>query len=124
MPAGAHGPAFLVYENFKVIRAYNPSDLYALFVSSLADRIGGGGVLERPWAPLQILSTADIEEVQTRLKAKGHDIGAKVDGKIGTRTRTAAGLFQKTAGQAPGCWPNAALLDALRRATPEVVVRN
>ncbi|KAB2849414.1 MAG: lytic murein transglycosylase [Hyphomicrobiaceae bacterium] len=124
LPAGTHGPAFLVYENFKVLRAYNPSDLYALFVASLADRIGDRWQLERGWAPLQILSTAELEEVQTRLQAKRFDIGAKVDGKIGTKTRTAVGLFQKSIKQGPGCWPNAALLNDLRRATPEVVVRN
>lgn len=124
LPAGANGPAFLVYENFKVLRAYNPSDLYALFVASLADRIAGRWQLERPWAPLQILSTTELEEVQTRLKSKRFDIGAKVDGKIGTKTRTAVGLFQKSINQQPTCWPTAALLKDLRRATPEVVVGN
>ena len=34
MPSGAYGPAFLATENFKVIRLYNTSDLYALFVSN------------------------------------------------------------------------------------------
>src|SRR5262249_10230981 len=34
-PAGAHGPAFLALENFLVIKRYNMSDLYALFVGSL-----------------------------------------------------------------------------------------
>ncbi len=41
MPSGAYGPAFLATENFKVIRLYNTSDLYALFVGDLADRIAG-----------------------------------------------------------------------------------
>ena len=124
LPAGTSGPAFLVYENFKVLRAYNPSDLYALFVASLADRVADRWQLERSWAPLQILSTAELEEVQTRLKAKRFDIGAKVDGKIGTKTRTAVGLFQKSINQQPGCWPTAALLKDLRRATPDVVLGN
>ena len=31
MPAGAYGPAFLAAQNFRVIRLYNTSDLYALF---------------------------------------------------------------------------------------------
>ncbi len=42
-PAGGYGPSFLVLENYKVIRRYNMSDLYAVFVGNLADRIAGGG---------------------------------------------------------------------------------
>jgi len=35
LPEGEGGPAFLVYANFAAIRAYNPSDFYALAVSAL-----------------------------------------------------------------------------------------
>ena len=34
-PGGAYGPSFLVTDNFKVLRAYNTSDLYAVFVGHL-----------------------------------------------------------------------------------------
>ena len=47
-PAGAYGPAFLALENFLVIKRYNMSDLYALFVGNLGDRIAGGGSFARP----------------------------------------------------------------------------
>jgi membrane-bound lytic murein transglycosylase B len=40
MPDGAGGEAYMVYANFAVIRLYNHSDLYALSVGLLADRIG------------------------------------------------------------------------------------
>ena len=42
-----HGPAFLALENFLVIKRYNMSDLYALFVGNLGDRIAGGGDFAR-----------------------------------------------------------------------------
>ena len=48
-PAGIFGPAFLTFDNFQVIRDYNKSDLYALFVGNLADRIRGGGAFAQPW---------------------------------------------------------------------------
>ena len=39
VPDSASGRAFLVYENFQVLRKWNRSDLYALAVSLLADRL-------------------------------------------------------------------------------------
>ena len=87
-PAGAYGPAFLVLENYKVIRRYNTSDLYAVFVGNLADRIAGGGDFETPWAGVAPQKTAMIEEIQQRLKAGGYEV-EKIDGKVGSATRRA-----------------------------------
>lgn len=42
IPDDVSGRAFLVYENFRVLRKWNRSDLYALAVSILADRLGEG----------------------------------------------------------------------------------
>jgi membrane-bound lytic murein transglycosylase B len=39
MPDGAGGDAYMTYENFAVIRLYNPSDLYALSVGVLANAL-------------------------------------------------------------------------------------
>jgi len=39
LPDGAGGEAFLIYENFKVIRRYNASDYYALAVGALGRMI-------------------------------------------------------------------------------------
>src|SRR5260370_15201258 len=35
LPAGTYGPGFLVLENFQVLRRYNASDLYPIFVGHL-----------------------------------------------------------------------------------------
>src|SRR4029079_18330822 len=85
-PAGAYGPAFLALENFMVIKRYNMSDLYAMFVGNLADRIAGGSGFDTPWGDVRQLSARGIEEIQQRLQARGYDI-AKVDGKAGMNTR-------------------------------------
>ncbi len=39
MPDGEGGQAFIVYQNFRVIRRYNPSNYYALAVGLLSDRV-------------------------------------------------------------------------------------
>ncbi|MFZ6764215.1 lytic murein transglycosylase [Pseudoroseomonas sp. WGS1072] len=39
LPGGAGGQAFAVYQNFNVIRRYNPSDYYALAVGLLSDLV-------------------------------------------------------------------------------------
>ncbi|MGQ0673014.1 MAG: lytic murein transglycosylase, partial [Hyphomicrobium sp.] len=82
-PAGAYGPSFLVLENYKVIRRYNTSDLYAVFVGHLADRLGGGGDFETPWGGIAAQKTAVIEEIQKRLQGLGFEVD-KIDGKIGS----------------------------------------
>jgi lytic murein transglycosylase len=113
MPAGAYGPAFLALENFKVIRRYNQSDLYAVFVGHLADRVAGGGDFERPWQNISQLTPSDIEEVQRRLQAEGYPM-EKVDGKVGSNTRAQIGAYQKAKGMRVDCWPSQALLKKLR----------
>jgi hypothetical protein len=113
-PGGTYGPQFLVTENFIVLRAYNTSDLYALFVGHLADRIAGGGDFLTRWSPIRQLEPAGILEVQTRLHRTGYQI-EKLDGRIGSETRLKIGLYQRAAGLGVDCWPSSALLAAMRR---------
>ena len=48
-PSGAAGPAFLVTTNFNVIKTYNNSDVYALGVGHLADRMHGRAPFRAAW---------------------------------------------------------------------------
>ncbi len=112
-PGGAHGPAFLALENFMVIKRYNMSDLYALFVGNLADRIGGGGDFHAPWGAVRQLSARGIEEIQRRLGERGYAV-SKIDGKAGMNTRALIGAYQKQSGLEVDCWPTEALLAGLR----------
>ncbi len=118
-PGGAFGPSFLVTENYKVIRRYNTSDLYATFVGTLADRIAGGGGFKRPWQDIQQLTEREVAEIQQRLKDGGASI-EKIDGKTGSNTRAMIGAHQRRAGLAVACWPTASLLQALRAANSGV----
>ncbi|MGE3709274.1 MAG: lytic murein transglycosylase [Hyphomicrobiaceae bacterium] len=115
-PGGTHGPIFLVTQNFKVIRLYNTSDLYALFVGHLADRIAGGGDFVTPWKGIGQLPTAEISETQERLKKLGYAISI-VDGMIGSNTRRQIGLYQRASGGPVDCWPSQRTLQRLRTAS-------
>ena len=112
-PAGAHGPTFLALENFMVLKRYNMSDLYALFVGNLGDRIAGGGAFIAPWADVQQLSARGIEGIQEKLQGLGYAV-AKIDGKAGMNTRALIGAYQQANGLKVDCWPTEALLTHVR----------
>jgi lytic murein transglycosylase len=109
MPAGTYGPAFLILKNYYVIKDYNFSDLYVLFVGHLADRISGGAQFKTPWRPVVQLHTRALEDMQRRLAALGL-YKDRIDGKAGMRTRLALGVYQKANGLKLDCWPTAAVL--------------
>lgn len=113
MPAGRNGPAFVVTPNFYVLKQYNESDLYALFIGHGADRIGGA---QKPfvgaWTPVDGLYRSDIAEMQKVLEAKGYDVGS-ADGLPGFKTRRSIGDWQEKNGMAPTCYPSKALVAAL-----------
>ena len=109
-PAGLYGPSFLTPRNYFVIKEYNTSDLYVLFVGHLADCIGDPRPFETPWGKVVQLKTADVERMQTRLAALGL-YADKIDGKAGMKTRAAVGAYQKANGLKLDCWPTAAVLD-------------
>jgi peptidoglycan hydrolase-like protein with peptidoglycan-binding domain len=116
-PAGAYGPAFLALENFLVIKRYNMSDLYALFVGNLGDRIAGGAAFVTPWTDVQQLPAKSVEGIQESLQALGYNV-AKIDGKAGMNTRSLIGAYQKANGLKIDCWPTEALLTHVRAKAP------
>jgi len=112
-PAGLYGPSFLTPQNYFVIKEYNTSDLYVLFVGHLADRMIDPRPFETPWRKVVQLKTADVEWMQKRLAALGL-YADKIDGKAGMKTRSAVGAFQKAKGLAVDCWPTADVLAHMR----------
>jgi lytic murein transglycosylase len=113
-PEGSYGPAFLAPKNYFVLKEYNYSDLYVLFVGQLSDRIGGGISFETPWSKNAQLKTRDVEAMQQRLTTLGL-YRDKIDGKAGMLTRAALGAYQKRNGLKIDCWPTAAVLAHMRR---------
>lgn len=113
MPAGRHGPAFIVTPNFYVLKDYNMSDLYALFVGHVGDRIQfGSGDFSGKWGDVGRMLRSDIARMQRALERMGHDVGG-ADGLPGFRTRRSIGRWQEATGQAPTCFPTPAILKNL-----------
>jgi lytic murein transglycosylase len=112
-PEGIYGPAFLATKNYFVLKEYNFSDLYVLFVGQVADRIGDGRRFETPWSQAALMRTADVEAMQKDLTARGL-YQDKIDGKAGMKTRAALGAYQKANGLALDCWPAASVLEHMR----------
>jgi membrane-bound lytic murein transglycosylase B len=116
LPAGARGPAFAAYPNFRVIKRYNNATSYALAVAHLADRIEGGPPFAAAWPRSdRMLSRAETQELQRRLTALGYDTGG-VDGIVGPNSRAAVRRFQAAQGMTPDGYVSAALLEAVRAA--------
>lgn len=114
MPGGRRDPAFLVTENFYVLKEYNESDVYAVFVGHLADRLAGGGAIGGAWSAGGGFDRGDVRAMQERLVAQGHDVGG-VDGLIGFRTRIAVGQWQRARGRPATCFPDARLVREIAR---------
>ncbi|MBN9044964.1 MAG: lytic murein transglycosylase [Rhizobiales bacterium] len=114
MPAGRFGPAFVVSPNFYVLKDYNMSDLYALFIGHVGDRIAyGAGDFAAPWGNVGTMYRSDIAAMQKRLQAQGYDVG-KTDGLPGFKTRRSIGLWQVKHGMAATCFPQPELLRQIR----------
>lgn len=114
VPAGMHGPKFIVTPNFYVLKEYNNSDLYALFIGNLADRISfGSGAFSAPWGDVGKMLRSDVLTMQQSLVAKGYDVGA-VDGLPGYKTRRSLGDWQGKSGMKPTCFPDSTLKSRLQ----------
>jgi membrane-bound lytic murein transglycosylase B len=110
LPAGARGPAFLVFDNFKNVLKYNNAASYALGVCLLADGIAGRPGIAAPWPRDEVPLTRDGRVAfQTGLKALGYDIG-DIDGVLGHKARAALRAYQKAHGLPADGFPTQAVL--------------
>lgn len=114
IPAGANGPAFLAYANYRATLAYNPSTFYALTVGHLADRFSGSGPIQRMPSNERAMALSDVRELQELLNAAGFDSG-EPDGRVGSRTRAAIRAYQRQVGLRADAYASQDLLERLRR---------
>ena len=109
LPAGRSGPVFVATPNFYVLKKYNNSDLYGLFVGNVADRIQ---YANKPfvggWKPVSGLKRGNVMVIQEALIKKGYDVGG-ADGLAGFKTRRSIGDWQSKNGLAQTCFPDKSL---------------
>jgi membrane-bound lytic murein transglycosylase B len=110
LPAGARGPAFMTFANFKVILKYNNAASYALAVCYLADLLAGRPAIVASWPrDEEPLSHDERIALQTGLIKLGFNPG-KIDGIIGHDGRAALRLWQKAHNLPADGFPTMALL--------------
>jgi len=112
-PAGAKGPAFIVTENYAVLKEYNNSDAYAIAVGHLADRLAGGDSIKAAWPaddrPLP-------RDARIALQKKLASLGYKVldfEGHVDFELRDNIRQEQAKRGMTPDGNPTPALLNRL-----------
>ncbi|MFI5013702.1 MAG: lytic murein transglycosylase [Hyphomicrobiales bacterium] len=112
-PSGASGPAFLVTENFVVIKRYNNSDAYALGVAHLGDLLHGQGSIQAAWpANDRQLTLSERIALQHKLADLGytvHDFQGRIDFELRDVIREVQAKFAMV----PDGSPTLALLDKL-----------
>ena len=95
------GPVFLVTQNFRAVRSYNPADSYALATVHLADRIRGEGAFVQQFPGGERIPTLEeVKELQGLLAAQGFNPGG-ADGRIGPETVAAVRAYQAKVGMKP-----------------------
>jgi len=110
-PSGANGPAFLVTENFDVLKEYNNSDAYAIAVGLLADRMNGGAPIKAVWPtddrPLSRDARIALQKKLAELGYKVRDFEGHVDFDLRDNIRTEQAKY----GMVPDGNPTAAFLE-------------
>ena len=112
LPAGARGPAFLIYDNYRVILKWNRSAFYAIAVGHLADRLIGAGGLNIAAREGEPMRREDVVALQEGLVALG--LLKSADGVLGSGTRQAIRAFQIANGLTPDGYASRQTKDVIR----------
>ncbi len=111
MPQGRKGPVFLTYPNFNIYLEWNQSFIYTTSAAYFATRLSGAPTYAKG-NPDPALDDAAMKDLQTKLQAHGHDVG-KIDGILGSGTRTAIQKEQQRLGLPADGWPTQQLVQGL-----------
>ena len=117
-PSGASGPAFLVTNNFIVLKRFNDSDAYALAAGVLSDLLRGLPPVRASWPADDFQPSRDERiALQRRLASLGYRI-AEFQGHFDFDLRDAVRDQQRRFGMIPDGYPSRAFLDRVGVHTP------
>ncbi len=117
IPAGANGPAFMIFHNFGVIKKYNNATSYAMGVALLGNRIAGAGPMNVRWPEDdRPLGRTEKKTLQTTLTGMGFNTNG-VDGILGPDSRKAIRSFQRSRGIPADGYASAKLLERVQLAS-------
>jgi lytic murein transglycosylase len=117
-PSGAGGPAFLVTQNFIVIKQYNNSDAYALAVGLFSDRLRGLAPFHTPWPANDFQpSRGQRVALQRRLAALGFKVD-DLNGHIDFALRDAIRQMQHRFGMVADGYPGRVFLQRVGVTAP------
>jgi membrane-bound lytic murein transglycosylase B len=110
-PSGAAGPAFLVTDNFIVLKRFNNSDAYAIAVGALSDRLSGFPPIHKAW-PADDFQPSREQRIalQKKLAELGYKIG-DFEGHLDFDLRDAVRDQQRRFGMIADGYPGRAFLD-------------
>lgn len=111
LPEGHRGPAFMIFDNFRVLFEWNQSFTYVATAGYFATRIEGAPVYTTGNAETG-LNQDQMRRLQQLLQTRGFDVGG-IDGILGAGTRAAVQDVQQQLGMPADGWPTPALLNRL-----------
>lgn len=117
-PSGASGPAFLVTDNFIVLKRFNNSDAYALAAGTLSDRLHGLPPIRSPWPADDFQPSRDERiALQHRLADLGYKI-TEFEGHFNFDLRDAVRDQQRRFGMIPDGHPSRVFLTRIGLRAP------
>jgi lytic murein transglycosylase len=117
LPMGRTGPAFLAYDNFQALLGWNSSMVYVTTVAYFGTRLAGAPPVSRGEPDIEVLQPPQVMELQRLLIKLGFDIG-DVDGKVGSKTRSAIKQAQMKVGLPADSYPTAELIARIQSGRP------
>jgi hypothetical protein len=113
LPMGRNGPAFLAYPNFKAYLQWNAAMVYATTAAYFATLFDGASRMGRGNAPVTVLTTEQVKQLQALLKSHRFYDG-EIDGRMGAATRPAVKKAQLKVGLPADSYPSPELIERLR----------
>ncbi|HXW22024.1 MAG TPA: lytic murein transglycosylase, partial [Rhodomicrobium sp.] len=112
-PSGAAGPAFLVTDNFIVLKRFNNSDAYAIAVGALSDWLSGLPAIRKAWPSDDFQPSRDQRiALQRRLAELGYKIG-DFEGHLDFDLRDAVRDQERRFGMIADGYPSRVFLDRI-----------